>query len=161
MANKHISTYLNDHLAGSITALELLEFLEKTQEGTAKVHILAELRAELSVDRQELESLMDRLQISQSRTRKATAWLGEKLSELKLKLDDPSEDLHLLEALDTLSVGIEGKALLWRSLAAAAVNAPALQGLDYERLVQRAKAQRRQVEEMRVKAARAALGKGP
>src|SRR5215212_3329376 len=112
MAEKHIATYLNDHLAGSTAALELLEHLESAHAGTEVVRFAAELRADVAADRQELEALMDRLQVAQSRTRRATAWLAEKASELKLRWEDRSGGpLHLLEALDALSLGIEGKRL--------------------------------------------------
>jgi|RhiMetdeSRZDD1v2_1073273.scaffolds.fasta_scaffold609614_2 hypothetical protein len=32
MANKYLATYLNDHLAGSVAAIELLEHLEAAYE---------------------------------------------------------------------------------------------------------------------------------
>jgi hypothetical protein len=35
MANEHLAAYLNDHLAGSVAAVELLEDLEKAHAGTA------------------------------------------------------------------------------------------------------------------------------
>src|SRR5438067_2160325 len=34
MGNEHIATYLNDHLAGSVVALELLEHLEAAHDNT-------------------------------------------------------------------------------------------------------------------------------
>ncbi|SNB45209.1 hypothetical protein [Geobacter sp. DSM 9736] len=159
MATEDLASYLNDHLAGSVTALELFDFLIKKQEGTAAGQVLTRLREEVAADRRELEALMLRLDISQSRTRKATAYLGEKFSELKLRGDDPSGNYHLLQTLDVLSAGIEGKALLWRALAAAAQDVPALQVLKYDLLIERAETQRNQVEELRIAAARAALGK--
>jgi hypothetical protein len=39
-----VQIYLNDHLAGSVTALELLEHLEKTHAGTTMERFAAELR---------------------------------------------------------------------------------------------------------------------
>src|SRR5690349_9668817 len=76
MANAHIATYLNDHLAGAVAAVELLGHLAAAQAGTALEPVLAEVRAEVATDRQELEALMARLQIAQSRPRQATAWLA-------------------------------------------------------------------------------------
>ena len=157
MADRDIEIYLNDHLAGSVSAYEILHFLCTKQAGTAAEHVLTELQVEISGDRKILESLMDRLQITASRTRKATAWFTEKLSEMKLKIEDPSGALHLLEALDILSIGIEGKALLWRALAATAEDSPSFQGIDYGHLIQQAEAQRIKVEKIRIEAARAAL----
>ena len=48
MANKHIAIYLNDHLAGSVAALEILEQLKTEHTGTPLQQFLAELRADTS-----------------------------------------------------------------------------------------------------------------
>jgi hypothetical protein len=161
MSHEHIATYLNDHLAGSLVAIELLEHLESVHKGTDIERFAAELRADIAEDRLELEALMARLKVAESRTRKATAWLSEKVTELKLKLDDPGDGLlRLLEAFEALSLGIEGKGGLWRALAAAAEDAPALQVADYEVLTRRAEEQRGRVEAERLKAARRALTPG-
>ena len=162
MADEHIATYLNDHLAGSEAALELLEFIKAEQSGTSMESFIAELRADIIADRQELEVLMVRLNVSQSRTRKATAWIGEKVTELKLHLDDPAGGpLRLLEALEALALGIHGKWSLWQALAAAAEDTPALQLGDYERLAKRAEEQRNKVEAARLATAKEALIPGP
>jgi hypothetical protein len=161
MADEHLATYLNDHLAGSVVALELLEHLEASHYGAPLERFLAELRADIATDRRELESFMGRLGVAESRTRKASAWLAEKVTELKLRLDDKAGgDLHLFEALEALLLGIEGKRSLWLALAAAAEDAPSLQVLDYAHLVRRAEEQRSRVETMRLDAARRALSPG-
>ena len=158
MAGEHIATYLNDHLAGSVVALELLEQMIAEHAGTPLERFLAELRADIAADRQELESLMGQLHVEESRTRKASAWLAEKFTELKLRLDDPARgDLRLFESLEALSLGIEGKHALWLALAAAAEDAPSLRLLDYERLARRASEQRSRVEARRLEAAKSAL----
>ena len=158
MANEQITTYLNDHLAGSVVALELLEKLGTLYAGMPLGLLLVELRDDVTADRNELEKLMSRLQITQSRTRKLTAWLAEKATELKLRLDDSSDGtLYLLETFEVLSLGIEGKKGMWLALAAAAENADELRAVDYSRLVQRAEQQRQKVEEVRLEAAKKAL----
>ena len=158
MAREHIATYLNDHLAGATGAIELLEHLEKEHAGTEVGRLAAGLRADVEADRQALKSLMERLEVAQSRTRKAAAWLGEKAAELKLRLDDPAGgSLRLFESLEALSLGIEGKKSLWRALATAAEEAPDLQVADYEELIRRAEEQRNRVETARLEAARRAL----
>ncbi|HEX6862545.1 MAG TPA: hypothetical protein VF414_07015 [Thermoanaerobaculia bacterium] len=158
MAREHIATYLNDHLAGATGAVELLEHLEKEHAGTEVGRLAAGLRADVEADRQTLESLMERLEVGRSRTRKAAAWLGEKAAELKLRLDDPAGgSLRLFESLEVLSLGIEGKRSLWRALAAAAEEAPHLRVADYEGLIRRAEEQRSRVETARLEAARRAL----
>lgn len=162
MGNEHLATYLNDHLAGSVAALELLTHLEAAYAGTPVEPFLSELRADVAADSQELEALMGRLHVSENLPRKAVAWLTEKVTQLKLRLDDPTGGaLRLLEALEAVAIGIEGKQALWRALAATAENAPWLQVVDYERLIQRAEDQRRRVETMRLDAAKAALTAAP
>src|ERR671917_2034944 len=150
MANESLTTYLNDHLAGSVVALELLDHLQEDGAGAAEASILAGVHADIEADRQELEAFMAQRGIAVSAPRKATGWLVEKLSELKLRLDDAGDGaLRRLEALETVSLGIAGKAALWHALAAAAEEAPELSGLDYARLVSRAEAQRQVVETLR------------
>jgi hypothetical protein len=162
MAKEHVATYLNDHLAGSVVALELLEHLEATHANTPLAGFFSKLRADITADRLELESLMDRLQIAESRTRKASAWFAEKVTALKLRLDDPADgDLRLFESLEALSLGIEGKKALWKALSTAAKEAPALQLVDYVRLIGRAEEQRSRVEAMRLDTAKKALAPGP
>lgn len=158
MARKYLATYLNDHLAGSSSVLELLEHLASAYAGSETERFAAELRAEVYADREELEGLMGRLEVSQSVPRRASAWVAEKLARLKLQLDDPAAGaLRLLESMDAISLGIEGKRELWAALAATAETDPGLRGLDYGRLQQRAKDQRSRVEVVRIEAATAAL----
>lgn len=158
MANEHLTTYLNDHLAGSVVALELLEHLEESYAETPLGRFFAELRADITADREKLEALMGQLEISQSRTRRASAWLTEKVTALKLRLDDPADgDLRLFESLEGLSLGIEGKRSLWLALSVVAERSPHLQLLDYQELISRAEAQRSRVEEKRIETAKRAL----
>jgi hypothetical protein len=158
MADEHLATYLNDHLAGSVVAIELMENLEAVYASTPVADFVAKLRADVEADREELKVLMGRLQISESRTRKASAWLTEKFTELKLRLDDSARgDLRLFESLEALSLGIEGKKSLWLALSAAAEVSPGLRIADYERLKQRAEEQRSRVEAKRLEVAKAAL----
>jgi hypothetical protein len=158
MSDKHIATYLNDHLAASVAALELLDQLEVMDGGTPWEAFVAGLRTDIAADRQELESLMDRLGVAKSRARQAAAWLSEKASELKLRLDDPAGgELRLFESLEALSLGIEGKRSLWLALAAAAEGEPALRLLDYEHMARRAEEQRGRAESARLDAAKTAL----
>ena len=159
MAKEHLATYLNDHLSGSVAAIELLENLQVAYAGTELEHFCAELRNDIEADRQELMSLIDRLDIAQSATRKAGAWVSEKLAELKMRLDDSAHGpLRLLESLEAVELGINGKLALWRALIAAAEVAPALRGaLDYQRLAKRAAEQIERVGAHRLNAAKAAF----
>ena len=158
MANEHLATYLNDHLAGSVVAVELMKNLEAAYADTPVANFVNGIRMEVEADQRELEELMRRLEISESRTRQVSAWLTEKVTELKLQLDDSAHgNLRLLESLEALSLGIEGKKSLWLALAATAEISPQLRLVDYERLRQRAVEQRSRVEFKRIEIARVAL----
>jgi hypothetical protein len=133
-----------------------LEDLER--EGTGFSKSLAELRADIKADRNEMQGLMDRLGISESRTRKVSGWLMEKVARIKMRVDDKaSGSLRLLESLEAIARGIHGKLALWLALSAASEIAHELRGLDYERLAKRAQEQRQRVELLRLNAAKAAL----
>jgi hypothetical protein len=164
MAANFRATYLNDHLAGSITAIELLEYLSSMCSSTDAnaAGFATDLKNEIAEDRQELEQLMQRLGIAQSVPRKTSAWVAEKFLQLKLKIEDVKcGSLRLLEVTEAVSVGIEGKKLLWVALAAAAEIAPELTGLDYARLIRRAEDQRVRVETIRRDAAKQCLAEIP
>lgn len=157
MSSTILTTYLNDHLAGSVAALELVDLLS-TSRPTSDHDQFAALRAEIEEDQQVLQQLLERLGAKESQVRKAAAWLTEKVGQAKLKFDDPgSGKLQTLEALETLGLGIQGKMGLWRALSTVAGTVPEIQGLDYPRLQQRAKDQFERVERLRLQAARTAL----
>lgn len=142
------STYLSDHLAGSLSALELLDHMM----GRAAPHdrqFLQMLREEIEQDRGTLQTLMDRVGAEQSGLRQAGAWVGEKAGRLELMLDDaPRGRLERLEALEMLALGIHGKLLLWRALANARI--PAFATVDFTRLQHRAMEQQNRVEAERL-----------
>ena len=150
-ANERLGIYLNDHLAGSVIALEMLEDLADDPE-------LADLRREIQADREVLEQLMSRAGAEVSQPRQAAAWLTEKLGDVKLYLDDPDQGgLRRLEMLETIAMGIFGKESLWAGLQEAAPANPLLQGEDYPALRRRAQQQRERIEALRLAAARAAF----
>lgn len=158
MDHKHLSTYLNDHLAGSVVAVELLEHLASTYADSEVGTFAAGMRDEIIADQKVLEQLMADLDISQSKTRQASAWVAEKLSELKMRFDDPSASgLRLFEALEAVSLGLEGKRSLWRVLKTVSEREPALRRLDYDQLMRVGEDQRSRVEAKRLEAGVAAL----
>jgi len=159
MAIQTLTTYLNDHLAGSVAAIELLDHLREASSGTERGTLFTALQSEIEEDQKVLKELLRGLGEQPSRVRQAAAWLTEKVGEAKLKLDDPgSGELRLLEALETLELGILGKLALWRALGVAAERVPQIRRLDLAGLERRARDQQVRVETERLKVARAALG---
>src|SRR6476620_7122090 len=153
MAN--LTEYLNDHLAGSVGALELLDRLVETYEGKPLERFLRDLRDDIHSDQEQLKNLIQKLGATESAVRKAGAWLVEKLSRPKLDLGEASPDeLGLFLALEALVLGITGKRSLWRALRAASGTIPELARLDYSGLEKRAIEQCERVEAKRLEVAR-------
>ena len=158
MVNNRLATYLNDHLAGAVAAVRLLESLAHVYEELRPR--LTALRADIEADRLDLQALMARLDIGESQARKIGGWVAEQASALKMRLDDSADGpLRLFESLEFLSLGIAGKLGLWEALTAAAEISPRLRCADYNRLIHRATDQRRRAEALRLEAAAEALVK--
>jgi hypothetical protein len=154
--NAALGAYLNDHLAGSVMAVEMLErMIEESRGGPLEGTFTALLR-EIEGERVVLRELLERLGVRENPVKKAGAWLAEKAG--RLKLSDPGRGaLDRLELLEALSLGIQGKLKLWRALERVAPGRPALAGIDYRALQQRARDQHDRVEAQRLEAAREAL----
>jgi hypothetical protein len=155
MSKQDLTIYLNDHLAGSVGALELVDHLIETYRGKPLEQFFKDLRDEIDADQSTLEKLIETLGAKESAMRKAGAWVAEKLSRAKIRLSDSQEgQMGLLHALEGLVLGITGKRGLWDALAAAAETMPQLRELDYARLENRAIEQRDRIEAKRLEVAR-------
>jgi hypothetical protein len=157
MSADALTSYLNDHLAGSVAAVELLERATHAHEGTELGSFFQGLGQEIEADQETLRRLLERLGGSENRLKQAGAWLTEKASRLKLGGPDERTPLGQLETLETLGLGILGKLALWRLLQDVAPRHPGLTGVDFARLEQRAAHQHDQVEARRLEAGRQAL----
>ena len=159
MADAALAAYLNDHLAGSVAALELIESLTAHEEGRPLEQTLHGLHREISQDQQTLREILAGLDADESTLKRAAAWLTEKAGRARLALaarEHPA--LARLEGLESLALGIQGKAGLWRALAEIARDDRRLAGREYGLLETRAIAQHAIVERARLAAAREALG---
>jgi hypothetical protein len=158
MRAAELATYLNDHLAGSVGALDLLDHLARESDGEEEVSFFRALHEEIAAEQAQLRALLRELGGEESGVRKAAGWVAEKVTRLKLRWDDPGDDgLRRFEALEALALGITGKLSLWRALAAVGDGIPALQGLDLALLQRRSEDQYAAVERRRLAAAREAF----
>ncbi len=153
---EQLQIYLNDHLAGSLAAIELLDDLVEHHPTHRLADFFSAMRSEIAADQQTLRDLIEKLGGDESSIRKAAAWLAEKVSRAKLRFSG-EDNIGLLQALETLVLGVTGKKLLWRALAAVSANAVELQGLDFTELEQRAREQIAQLESERLQLAREVL----
>jgi hypothetical protein len=156
MSRDSLLTYLNDHLAGSIAAVELVELLVGTSPDSQS-ELYHRIRQEIEEDQRVLQRIIERLGGKESRVRKAAAWLTQKLGRAKFQVDDPGDgELRTLEALEALCLGIQGKLALWRSLEAVGV-LPEMEPLDLAGLQRRALDQFERVDRLRLEAAQTAF----
>jgi hypothetical protein len=152
MTTEPIIVYLDDHLAGSATAIQIVEVLrDDTGLGAWSVALLREIEA----DRGVLTDLRLRIDRTPNPLKDAIGWFAGALGRVKLH-QQVSGAVGKLEALEALAVGIQGKLALWRTLQVAPDRR--LSGVDFERLRARALAQYDEVEERRLEGARAVLG---
>lgn len=161
MSNQVLTTYLNDHLAGSVAALEMLDRLIEHASMADVRGVLTRVRAEIKADQQTLERLMEQVGGEPSTLRQMGGWLAEKVGQLKMLVDDPLRGtLQRLETLEVLALGIQGKLSLWRALSVAQPQLPQLNGIDFGRLAARANEQYAEIEALRLESARRVLVDG-
>jgi hypothetical protein len=153
MSREALGTYLNDHLSGSVVAVETLERLVNADHPTLSPDTLRSLLTEIREDQQLLQALLERLDVGEHPVKKAAAWLTEKVG--RIKLDDGP--LGTMEMLEALALGITGKLKLWLTLERVAPRHPELGELDYGRLQGRAREQHELVEGLRLREALRAL----
>lgn len=158
-SRKDLETYLRDHYAAAISALELLEHMVKQHADESIGEFFRQLQADIQADHEQLHNLMQALGFEESSLRNAGAWMAEKLSRAKIGFTfGENAGLRLLQTLETLVIGVTGKKLLWEALIAVQNSSPVLQGTDLTRLKARAIEQLTQVEAQRLTAARVTFG---
>lgn len=159
MPDKALDVYLNDHLGGATLGSDLAEQIRDQSEGTPLGDLMAGIAREVEADRQTLAELIEQLGTSRNPVKQATAWLAEKLGRAKFASATSAEpDFGLFLALETLTLGVEGKLSLWKSLKEIAGEHAPLAATDLEGLIARAESQRDALERERIAAGRRALG---
>ncbi len=151
-----LATYLRDHLASSVHAISLLEFIRDEHDGERLGRFASSLLREIEADRETLLDLVDRVGVGSSEVKELTACVTEKFSRLKLRRG-AQNGFGTFEALEFLELGIHGKWALLRALGAVAATDSRLRGMDFEHLAAGAEAQHSQVEERRLETARKVL----
>ena len=153
-ADEALAVYLNDHLAGAAAGIELAGKLRDNNQGTELGTVMVALHRDISQDRDRLEELMRHLDLERHPVKEAAGWMLEKVSRLRLNPAlTGSDDLTRMLEAEALSLGIEGKLSLWVALKEAAAADPRLAAADYDRLIERARSQRRALEPHRLAAA--------
>ncbi|PYI96891.1 MAG: hypothetical protein DME98_10295 [Verrucomicrobia bacterium] len=148
---KGLDSYLNDHLAGSVSALQMIAHWAHVQKGKPLGGFFAEIKTEIEADQDTLHDVMRSLGVQESKARQAGAWAAEKVGRAGSMIagDEPGS-LGLVLTLEGLMMAIVGKNLLWRALAAAKLPQP--NGYDFEELERRAEQQIERIEAERIRA---------
>jgi len=148
-SDRLLEIYLADHLAASTAGLELARRSARSNAGNATGEFLLRRVVEIEEDRETLERVIAQLGFKPSRPKEAAAWVGEKVGRLKLngQVRGYSPLSRVLE-LESLAVGIAGKEALWKALR----RVPAVETVDLEGLIERARRQRADAEEHRLAA---------
>ena len=156
-----LRTYLNDHLAGSTLGVDHARQLAERNAGTPLGDVMDKLAADIDEDRDKLEQIMERLDVSKNQVKAATAWVAEKAGRVKFSgASANDQDLGNFLALETMSLGVEGKRSLWKALLEVEGIYPELETTELETLIKRAEDQRATLEGERIAAARSAFAAG-
>ena len=153
MADKAIDVYLNDHLAGAMLGRDLAEQIRSRSHGTALGQLMESLAPEIEQDRQTLIELMRRVGSSKNPVKQATAWIAGKVSRAKFSgMTSRDPELGTFMALETLALGVRGKACMWTALKQVADEHPPIASMNLDELIDRAHTQQDALERERLAA---------
>jgi hypothetical protein len=158
MADRAMDVYLNDHLGGATLGSDLAEQIRQRHEGEPLGEVMATIAAQIQEDRRALEALMEQMDVSRNPLKQATGWLAEKASQVKFSgVGSGAPDHGAFMALETLTLGVEGKGKMWAALKLVQGHYPPLMSVNLDELIERAAAQHATLERERLAAAAPAL----
>jgi hypothetical protein len=157
MSARPIDVYVNDHFAGATFGRDLSHRLASDARDAELRAAMEQLAEEIAADREALEHLIGRIGAEPNKLLAAGGALVEKASRLVTGKGTGDGDLGDFEAIEALSLGVEGKRCLWTALIAVREQYPGLNEVDLDDLQARAERQRGTLEELRGAAAKRAL----
>lgn len=155
-----LAIYLHDHYAGSHFAIELLDSIREQYPAESLGDFAHRISQEIEQDRHVLRHLIETVGKTHLDAAEVLGWLSEKVGQLKLRRDH-SGGLGTFEALEMLSLGIQGKVSLWNALPEIRKVDRRIPDLDFATLQARALKQYKQVEEQRLRLAATAFAPAP
>ncbi|MBC7841612.1 MAG: hypothetical protein H7099_04845 [Gemmatimonadaceae bacterium] len=101
-----------------MAGIEAMERLSDAQHDTPLGRALDVLRHGAQHDQDVLRELLLAIDVAERSTHKTLAWIGEKMSRMKLGAESEAEaDVSSFEALEALTLGFHGRIALWSMLA--------------------------------------------
>ena len=149
-----LATYLQDHLAGSRFALDLLKDLGEQDADPALAEFAGRLTVEISEDRSTLQQLAESMGLEPSHVKEMASSIAQKAGRLKLKMDEP---IGRFEAMEMLALGVLGKLALWNALERIRSSDRRMDALNLDELISRAIRQHSELESRRLELASSAL----
>ncbi|NLT26337.1 MAG: hypothetical protein GXX90_06770 [Microbacteriaceae bacterium] len=143
-----ITTYLQDHRAGSIAGIDMFQRVAEHHNDPEVREAVARIAVEVERDQDDLDAIMTAFGAKPSVMKEMPAKIGEKLARLKpnerLGGRSPLDDV---EDLELLVIAVHGKTLGWELLLE--LDDPRLDRNRLRELVERAKAQHAELERLR------------
>jgi len=153
-ATHELGVYLNNHLAGANTGVEMARTLQRDVTGGPDAALLGPIGDDVAADVEALRRVMDQLGVAQSTVKQAAGWVAEKAHRAGVAVTGThGPDLARMLAAESLAMGVEGKLALWVALS----DASPVPDPDLAALADRARDQRRRLEAVRPAAARRAF----
>ena len=152
MMKDALHVYLQDHLAGAVFGVELVEALEHDHEANELGRLARTWKTEIQEDQATLRRIAEKVGAAPNTVKEVVSWISERATRLKLRRQSHGA-LGAFESLETLALGIAGKEKLWQALETAAQTDARLDGIDFVKLQQRARSQHDSVEAFRRKLA--------
>ena len=146
-----LGIYLNDHLAGATAGTRRAQYMVRTLRGSPLAEELEPIATEIAEDRTSLLGIMRRLGVPARHYKiYAGAWAemaGRLKSNGRLLRCSP---LSSVVELEFLGLGVEGKTAGWRTLHRLSESDERLEREEFDELIERAQAQRRTLENLRL-----------
>lgn len=158
MAYDSIQAYLTDHLAGATAGVEVVETATKEYKNREVGEFFSALAIEIKKDYGTLEDVMQTMGVEESGLKSTLAEMGAAIAKPKFKgMGDDNRDLGPFNSLEALSVGVHGKACMWKALITVADSYDGLKEFDLDALKARAEDQLDRIEAKRLELAPKAL----
>lgn len=162
MDTKLLGIYLNDHLAGSHTGLELARRALRENQDNAVGRYLITFIKELEDERTVLQQVQRALGVTRNEFKHLAGWVMEKVSRLKTNTHLVHRtSLTRMVELEALTIAVIGKRCMWELLQRHARTERRLAGFDFATLIVQAESQHVSLNRLRLQASDTALLKAP
>lgn len=159
---KLLGIYLNDHLAGSRTGLELARHALRENPDNAVGRYLLSFIKELEDERTVLQQIQRALGVTRNEFKHLAGWVMEKVARLKTNTHLVRRtSLTRMVELEALTIAVIGKRCLWEVLQRQAKIERRLAGFDFATLIAQAESQHESLDRLRLQAADTAFLKVP